>query len=220
MANLMEKILVIDDSMVIQAQLADILQEQYEVFFAADGPAGIAAANERLPALILLDIRLPSVDGYAVCRELKNNELTSDVPILFITSLEAEQERLKGFEAGGEDYIVKPFYPLELLARVRVHLDSRLARKQAVELERLKLFREMAVALSHEINNPLTSLYGYFHLLEREGLPHTEKVSEFLSAIHADLERIRNLTTKLAKASYAGTTQYDQDTTMLDLHNI
>ena len=64
---------------------------------------------------------------------------------MFITSMDSERERVKGFEAGAEDYVVKPFYPGELLARVKAHLATRRAKAQAVELERLKIFKEMAV---------------------------------------------------------------------------
>ncbi|HWI40050.1 MAG TPA: response regulator, partial [Verrucomicrobiae bacterium] len=162
-----ESILIIEDSAVARAHLSDLL-EGYRLRMATDGPSGLAAAAEEPPDLILLDIHLPGMDGYDVCRRLKGEEGTRDIPVLFITSLGSGEERVQGFQAGGEDYIVKPFFPSELLARVRVHLELRRAKRQAIELEKLNILREMAVALSHQINNPLTAVFGCMYILEKE----------------------------------------------------
>lgn len=216
----MEKILVIDDSKITQMLVGEILGGEYELEYCEDGLSGIAAAKSSLPDLILLDIRLPSMDGLEACKVLKNTPETMDIPIIFITSMDTELERVKGFAAGAEDYVVKPFCLEELLARVKVHLASRRAKRQAVELERLKLFKEMAVALSHEINNPLTTLYAYLHVLQRERADGPEPVRESLAGIHSELDRIRQITEKLAQASKIATTNYNRDTTMIDLQNI
>ena len=214
----MEKVLIVDDSAVTRELIGDILRERYELDFQENGAAGIAAAKAFAPALILLDIHLPGIDGYEVCRSIKQEEQTREVPIIFITSMDSEQERVKGFEAGAEDYVVKPFYSGELLARVKVHLATRRAKAQAVELERLKIFKEMAVALSHEINNPLTTLYGCLHVLRSEDT--TETVADTLSVMRAELDRVRQITEKLARASRIAETSYHKDVTMIDLHNI
>ena len=118
----MRKILIIEDCKISQKHLSQILEKTYEVEFQEDGFAGIAAAAKNSPDLILLDVQLPSIDGYQVCRLLKNNDATKDIPILFITAMGSEQYRVEGFEVGGEDYIVKPFYAEELLKRVEIHL--------------------------------------------------------------------------------------------------
>jgi signal transduction histidine kinase len=127
---------------------------------------------------------------------------------------------VKGFEAGAEDYVVKPFYLEELLARVKVHLAFRKAKIQAVELERLTLFKEMAVALSHEINNPLTTIYAYLHVLQREMSHADERSKGSLHGIQEELGKIREITGKLAQASKVSKTSYNKDITMIDLHNI
>jgi CheY-like chemotaxis protein len=216
----MERILVIDDSKITQMLVGEILAEKYELEFCDDGLSGIAVAKKSLPDLILLDIRLPSMDGLEACRVLKSDEQTRDIPIVFITSMDSELERVKGFAAGAEDYVVKPFCLEELLARVKVHLASRTAKKQAVELEGLKLFKEMAVALSHEINNPLTTLYAYLHVLQREIADPSEMVQDSMTGIHTELGRIRQITEKLAQASKIAKTSYNRGTTMIDLQNI
>lgn len=216
----MRKISVVDDSRITQMIIKGVLSENYEMDFQKNGLDGIAAIKEFMPDLVLLDIHLPDIDGYEVCRVLKNDEKTKDIPIIFITSMDSEQERVKGFEAGSEDYVVKPFYPQELLARVKAHLATRSAKAQAVELGRLKVFREMAVALSHEINNPLTALYAFLHVLRRETENPGEVVAGSLMGMQAELERIRRITEKLAQASQLAETRYNQEITMVDICNI
>jgi DNA-binding response OmpR family regulator len=216
----MEKILIIDDSKITQMLVGEILSGDYELDYCDDGLSGIDSAREGMPDLILLDIRLPNMDGLEVCKVLKNAEETRDIPIIFITSMDSELERVKGFAAGAEDYIIKPFCLEELLARVKVHLASRKAKQQAVELERLKLFKEMTVALNHEINNPLTTLYAYLHVLQREMPDVAQPVRESLSGIHSELAKIRQITERLSQASKIATTSYNRHTTMIDLHKI
>lgn len=216
----LEKILVIDDSKVTQMLVRDILVGSYELTFRDDGRSGIVAVKQVVPDLILLDVRLPDMDGFSVCRELKEDEATRDIPVIFITTMDAESERVRGFDAGAEDYVVKPFSLHELLARVKVHLASRMARRQEVELERLNVFREMAVALSHEINNPLTTVYAYLHLLQKEVGHSSTAVQQGLTGIQQELERIRLITERMAKATEAVTTNYRHDISMIDLHNL
>ena len=216
----LEKILVIDDSKVSQMLVRDILVGSYELTFRDDARSGIVAVKTVVPDLILLDVRLPDMDGFDVCRELKADETTRDIPVIFITTMDAESERVRGFDAGAEDYVVKPFSLHELLARVKVHLASRKARRQEVELERLNLFREMAVALSHEINNPLTTVYAYLHLLQKEVGHSSGEVQQALTGIQQEVGRIRLITERMAKATEAVTTNYQRDIRMIDLHNI
>lgn len=216
----MKKISVIDDSRITQMIIKGVLSDNYEMDFQKNGLDAIAAIKEFMPDLVLLDIHLPDIDGYEVCRVLKNDEKTKDIPIIFITSMDSEQERVKGFEAGSEDYVVKPFYPQELLARVKAHLATRGAKAQAVEVGRLMVFREMAVALSHEINNPLTALYAFLHVLRRETENPGEIVAGSLMGMQAELDRIHRITEKLGQASQLAETRYNQEITMVDISNI
>lgn len=216
----MGKILVIEDSKVAQAQLADILEKEFSVEFHENGPQGVSAARSNLPDLVLLDIHLPRMNGYDVCKLLKNDADTREIPVIFITAMDAEKERVKGFEAGAVDYIVKPFYPQELLARVRVHMAAIRATRQVLELERLKLFKEMAVALSHEINNPLTAVYGFLYVLEKEIVAPEERIRTSLVHIRKEVERIRDIVAKMANASRISQTDYAVDAKMIDLHHI
>lgn len=216
----MAQILIIDDSRLVQARLSDILSPDYRLSFADDGPCGIAAFLKEPPDLVLLDIHLPGMDGYEVCRQLKGEPGGAKIPVIFITSMGSEQEKVVGFEAGADDYIVKPFYPEELRARIKLHLGSRRAAEQEIELERLKLFREMAVALSHEINNPLTAVYGCLYILEKENNDKSEELNYSLRGIKKELERIRDIVKRFSDASRTATISYDSSTNMIDLHGI
>lgn len=216
----MAKILVIEDSKVAQAQLADILSNKYALQMKDDGAQGIGAAHQDPPDLILLDIHLPEMNGYDVCRQLKSDGRTKDIPIIFITAMDTERERVKGFEAGAVDYIVKPFYPQELLARVKTHLAAQSLARQSMELEKLTLFKEMAVALSHEINNPLTAVYGSLYMLEKNDACRDAPVSAALEQIRLEMGKIREIVAKLAKTTRISQADYVGDEKMIDIHKL
>ena len=114
-------ILIVDDEPVNLQLMADLLEpEGHNLSFANNGRSAIEAARTGLPTLILLDIGMPDLDGLAVCRELKQNPTTRDIPVIFVTS--HEHEVVNAFNAGGVDYIRKPVHAAELRARVNVHL--------------------------------------------------------------------------------------------------
>ena len=118
-----EHILVVEDD----PQIADLLRrgliyEGYSVAVTGDGPAGLTAARDRPPDLVLLDLMLPGMDGLTVCARLR---AASSVPILILTARDAVPDRVKGLDAGADDYVVKPFNFDELLARIRAQLRRR-----------------------------------------------------------------------------------------------
>lgn len=120
------RLLVVDDAAANRQLLMNLLTSHgYRVHPASDGELALEFVQTTLPDLILLDIRMPGMDGYEVCRRLKADERTRSIPIIFISILENERDKVKGFQAGGVDYITKPFQPEEILARVRTHLSLR-----------------------------------------------------------------------------------------------
>ena len=215
----MDKILIVDDSKTAQAIFASILGSEYLLEIRDDAVSALAAIAVNPPDLILLDIQMPVMNGFEACRLLKQNELTRDIPIVFISSMELETEKVKGFEAGADDYIVKPVLPLELIARVRAHLGARRSRLDAIAMERLVVFRELAVTLCHEINNPLTTVNAYLHVLQRDFAATSETVRDIIAALKVETDRIAAITAKLAEATSAVTTRYNQDITMIDLNS-
>jgi DNA-binding response OmpR family regulator len=118
-----ERVLIIEDESSIAGFLRrGLLYEGYEVEVAADGEFGLAAARDRPPDAVILDILLPGIDGIEVCRRLR---AASDVPILMLTAKDAVPDRVAGLDAGADDYLVKPFAFEELLARLRAILRRR-----------------------------------------------------------------------------------------------
>lgn len=121
-------ILIVDDSAFEQRMLVDLLSElPYKVSVAVNGLQGYQLALAQHPDLILLDVRMPNMDGYTACRLLKANPVTEDIPIIFLSGADADEERIMGLSIGGVDFVAKPFSPGELAARIQVHL--KLARR-------------------------------------------------------------------------------------------
>lgn len=146
-------ILLVDDTPANLRLLMEILMNQgYQVRPVTDGKRAIAAAQLYPPDLVLLDIKMPGLDGYGVCQALKADERTCDIPIIFLTVLDEPVDKAKGFELGGIDYITKPFEALELLARVKNQLRLRALQKQLISRNRqlqqlLAQYRATAKAL-------------------------------------------------------------------------
>jgi PAS domain S-box-containing protein len=123
-----EEILVVDDEPANLKLLQQLLTEaNYKVKLASSGELALRGAKLNPPALILLDIMMPGMDGYETCRRLKDDEETSGIPVIFLSALESEQDKVKAFEAGGVDYVTKPIRAAELLARMGTHLALRRA---------------------------------------------------------------------------------------------
>ena len=130
----MRKVLVVDDDAHIRDVVCFALRRAgYQPLAAADGKAGLEMAARELPALVILDILMPELDGTEVCRRLRAQ---SDVPLIFLTSKDEEMDRILGLELGADDYVVKPFSPGELVARVKAVL-RRKGGTPATEAERL-----------------------------------------------------------------------------------
>ena len=116
-------ILIVDDEPANLALLRQILSPEYTLVFARNGAEALTAAAKHRPALILLDIEMPDMDGYTACRRLKADPLTESIPVIFVTSLSETGDETAGFEAGAVDYLVKPVSPPVVRARVRTHLS-------------------------------------------------------------------------------------------------
>lgn len=127
-------ILVVDDTKENLRILVEALGEEgYKVRPALNGRIALEAARKEIPDLILLDILMPGMDGYQVCEALKGDVRLRDVPVIFISALDETADKMKGFSAGGVDYISKPFQTEEVLARVKTHLTLRALQKDLEE---------------------------------------------------------------------------------------
>ncbi|MRW91163.1 response regulator [Duganella sp. FT80W] len=117
-------ILIVDDEREELRFLTDLLRRQlYHVRVASDGMEGYQAALAAPPDLILLDVCMPGVDGFAACRLLKADPATRNIPVIFLSALDEPDERVAGLAMGGVDFVAKPYHPAEVFARVRIHLE-------------------------------------------------------------------------------------------------
>jgi sigma-B regulation protein RsbU (phosphoserine phosphatase) len=136
-------ILIVDDEIANLKLLTEYLdQAGYQVRPTEKPQQAIDSALAKPPALILLDVRMPEMDGFEVCRHLKQHERTRDIPIIFVSALQDVQDKVRGFEAGGVDYITKPFQESEVLARVDTHLTIHRLRRE-VQTQRDQLEHEL-----------------------------------------------------------------------------
>jgi len=125
-ARSLGEILIVDDTIESLQLLKHILTDAgYTVRLAQDGAMGLYSAFRRQPDLMLLDIKMPDIDGYEVCHRIKTNPVTSGIPVIFLSSLQEKSSLLKGFELGASDYINKPYLAEEVLARVQTHIELR-----------------------------------------------------------------------------------------------
>lgn len=119
-------ILIVEDNMANIKTAVDLLQAySYRILVATNSLDGLERAELAVPELILLDINLPDIDGIEACRRLKSNPLTKNIPVIFMTAMTDVGDKVRALEAGGVDYVTKPFNEKELLARVRTHLELR-----------------------------------------------------------------------------------------------
>lgn len=117
-------LVVVDDDPFIRELIADTLGTAYRVVCYEDAESALANAAQERPAAILLDVQLPGCDGYETCRRLKEDAATAAIPVVFVSAHDRIEDRLRGYEAGGEDYVVKPFEPKELTAKIARLLES------------------------------------------------------------------------------------------------
>ena len=197
-------ILVVDDKPANLRLLSQLLSEHsYNVRPVLSGAQAIAAAQALPPDLILLDIKMPEMDGYEVSRRLKDDPRTSLVPILFISALHETEDKVKAFEAGGVDYITKPFHADEVLARVRTQLMlQQLRRDLETELaERDNLIRDLqayAHSVAHDLRSPLAGALGFAQLLDDPSFPlENEERQEYVRVVVESLEKANSIIDEL-----------------------
>ncbi len=159
-----KSILIVDDvSKNIQVLATYLKREGYKLNFAQNGPEALKHAIRQPFDLILLDIMMPEMDGFEVCRQLKENKTTSDIPVIFITAKSDIASITRSFEVGGVDYITKPFNGAELIARVKTHLNLKDKETKLRELNETK--DKFFSIIAHDLRNPFFNLIGLSDLL-------------------------------------------------------
>ncbi len=213
-------ILVVDDKSADLERLSSILREaNYTVTSCSSSEEALDLIHTRSPDIILPAVMLPGISGFSLCRKLRRDEIFSDIPLIFVTSLSGQEDILKGFNAGSNDYIVKPFQQQELLARVRNHLhlhDMLLRNKRLTERseDSSSSKTEFLATMSHEIRTPLNSIIGMAEVLAETKLTSEQRnfVRIFRSAGESLLEIINDIL-DLSKIE-AGQTEFE----VVDFH--
>ena len=151
-------LLLAEDDPELRHRIATVLSEQYRVFVAREGFAALRLAEIHRPDLLVTDIAMPGLDGIELTRRFRALTGSRVAPVLLITAHGEIRDRLAGFEAGAVDYIVKPFEPSELLARIRAQLALRGLALQLVESEKLASLGVLSAGLAHELRNPANGI--------------------------------------------------------------
>ncbi|QNP58539.1 response regulator [Paenacidovorax monticola] len=162
------RLLVVDDEPTNLQVLRLVLQADYRLLFATDGERALAIARQQRPDLVLLDIMMPQLDGYAVCRALKADPATAPIPVIFVTALTDSQDEARGFEAGGVDYITKPVSAPVVRARVRTHLS--LVRLDELRETRLQIVQRLGRAAEYKDNETGMHVIRMSHYAQRLAL--------------------------------------------------
>ena len=190
------KILIIDDDAVARSAVEGLLSsEPYDTYFASNGYDGISMAISLHPDVILLDVMMPKMNGFEVCRRVRSMPDIAEAPIILITSLDDHESRIQGLRAGADDFVTKPYNSMELFARLQTILRLNRYRRIAEQQDELKaLNKELLVAYNKTIEGWSKAL----DLRDRETEGHTQRVTDltliFAKAVgfsDADLEHVR-----------------------------
>lgn len=203
-------VLIVDDTIYnIQLLSLMLVKQGYQVDQANNGTEALDKVHQKLPDIILLDIRMPDINGYEVCKILKANPVTKDIPIIFISSVEEPSEKVEAFSVGGVDYISKPFQLIEVLARIETHLRlcslqkmlqeqneqlqlsaSLLSRSLMQERELSQMKSDFISVVSHEFRTPLTTIQSASELLEHYEWTKEEQVEQ----LHQIQSEVKHMT--------------------------
>lgn len=192
--NETNRLLIVDDEpSARQTMEMLLLREGYEMVFAANGPEALERLEEKPPDAILLDVMMPGMDGFEVCRYLKTNPLYQHIPIILVTALDSKHDLARGLDAGADDFLHKPFNSLELRARVRSML--RIKQRHDALQQALRLREDLSNMIVHDIRSPLSSIIVYCDLLQESvsselGLTYLETIrteADRLSAFLTDM---------------------------------
>ena len=212
-------ILIVDDNPKNIQLLGSLLSKNgYILGVATDGKKALEFVKNRTPDLILLDIMMPEMDGYEVCRKLKEGVLAKYVPIIFLTAKSETEDIVKGFNIGGADYVTKPFIATELLARVKTHLELKtvyeeldhrvekrtyelnIAKEEAERANHLK--SDFLANMSHELRTPMHAILSFAQFgIDKLDKISNEKIMHYFSRIKTSGDRLMTLLDNLLDLS-------------------
>jgi len=218
------KVLIVDDMATNIKILGMGIREEFDVLIATNGEKALEIARSTTrPDIILLDIIMPGIDGFEVCRQLKEDPETRDIPVIFITAKCDEHTERRGFEAGGVDYISKPFSVSVVRARVKTQWQLKRQRDDlacmAKKLEELnKTKNRFLGTAAHDLRNPLVSIRGMADIM-REGIVGkvTDEQSEMLNTIHDAAHTMVSMVNDLLDVAVIESGKFDIKLELTDL---
>ncbi|MCA9875786.1 MAG: response regulator [Ardenticatenaceae bacterium] len=183
------RILIVDDDLIVRETFSELLAlEGYKVATACDGLEALTTVPQFLPDVILLDVMMPVVDGYTVCRRLKNSAEWQHIPIILVTALDGRSDLIRGLDAGADEFLSKPIDRGELRARLRTML--RIKRQYDSLQEDLKMREDMINMAVHDIRSPLTAVMMHCGLLSLTGKNLTPNQQHSIEAIRSQTQQI------------------------------
>ena len=249
MENLFNKTILIVDDTPENIDVLNGLLSDFKRKIAIDGERALKIAfSDTPPDLILLDIMMPGMDGYEVCKRLRENDATKDIPVIFLTAKSTREDIIKGFESGGQDYVAKPFDHHELLQRVKTHLELKSQRETLQKMneildqkvkERTKELEESNTKLSdaleqlkgldhaktnflkiisHEVRTPINGIMGSTYFLEE--IVEDEEMTEFIEMLKVSVERLNRLSNMALEITEMETVAELRATDTIDLAEI
>jgi response regulator RpfG family c-di-GMP phosphodiesterase len=213
-------ILIIEDSIDLVELLKRRFESEHNLYYTQDGSEGIRLSKELKPDIVLLDVNLPSVNGFEVLKEIRAADSAREIVVLMITGLSDPDNIVKALSMGADDYIIKPFNLMELSARIKSHLTIKHLQKQVVGVERLNILREVAVSFNHEINNPLMSISTFASFLKRDTKGLSEEARMSVDGILDEVGRIAGIVKKLSAATRAASIEYGPGINMIDFEHL
>jgi len=213
-----EMIMIVDDNP-LNLQMLDIIlkKEGYNTTCIKQGTEALSVAEKIVPDLIFLDIMMPAIDGYEVCRQLKSSGKVRNIPVIFLTAKIDTEGIVKGFEVGAADYVTRPFNRVELMARIRTHISLKKTLERVIELERKNSVLAMIATTNHEINQPLTVLTGNLYLL-KSSFSEAQLSSDqkkFMSKMDKATMEIKEILAKFRNAASMRFEKYTGDSQMI-----
>jgi DNA-binding response OmpR family regulator len=218
----MSKICVIDDHPENVFILQDRLEKAgFEIITAYDGKTGLEKVREELPDLVLLDVMMPGISGFEVCRSITQDDLTKHIPVILLTALTSTEDLEDGLQAGAFDYIKKPFNRAELLARIKSALRFSETNKFLIEIEKVNTFAATVLTANHEIKQPLTLINLSTTAIRRElakeqlNLESIEKRVKFIESATKEIIAVLEKLTSIKKPVF---TDYLNNLKMIDIN--
>jgi signal transduction histidine kinase len=212
-------ILIVDDVLDNLKVLSGILKDNgYKVRPVLNGQLALEVAENELPDLILLDIMMPGMDGYEVCRQLKLNPKLNEIPVIFISALNDTTDIVNAFNSGGVDYITKPFQEEEVSARVATHLKINLQNKELKELNATK--DRFFSIIAHDLRGPIGSIMQISELIARKGDVDEDTLYFFLESQKDLSKNTFQLLENLLNWARSNTNQIEYYPEMLEVNSI